>query len=221
MLILYPCKQDYNYGIRLCNRTKDETIIMFNAHNELDQSRFVEDLSESIAETDEMDIIRSQNIIETIHLKHLERLKRHAMSHSEDKGSNRMLDNQADFVVVGNAGSCDENKQIITLHEPFNDTKQAQFSKQEQRPQIKCSSMSNLSRVVENKEESLLASGRDHCANQDEVTLKAPRAINDSSSSSSTSNNSNGLVRRSSASSIHSLDSGMFISRDVSPNQSS
>lgn len=195
---------------------------MFNAHNELDQSRFVEDLSESIAETDEMDLIRSQNIIETIHLKHLERLKRHAMLHTDDKGSIRVLEDNADLVDEG-LGGCNLKRQTITSHEQdhVTTTKQIEFTGQEQRFQMKCSSMSNLSTLAENKDESLLASDKSHHANGIESTPDAPRAMKDSSSGSSTSNNSNGLARRSSASSIHSLDSGMFISRDVSPNQSS
>lgn len=56
---------------------------MFNARNELDQSRFSDDLGESIAEMDEMESIRAHNIVETIHLKYQERLKRHAMLHAD------------------------------------------------------------------------------------------------------------------------------------------
>lgn len=55
---------------------------MFNARNELDQSRFVDDLSESIAEMDEMEMIKTNNIIETIHFRYSDRLKRHSVMHS-------------------------------------------------------------------------------------------------------------------------------------------
>lgn len=78
---------DYNFGIRLCKRSNDETVIMFNARNELDQSRFSDDLAESIAEMDEMESIRAHNIVNTIHSKYQDRLKRHTMMHSQSEGS--------------------------------------------------------------------------------------------------------------------------------------
>ena len=71
----------YNFGIRLSQRRNNDTVIIFNARNELDQSRFFHDLSESIAEMEEMETIRVHNIIDVIHSKHLEYLKRHTMIH--------------------------------------------------------------------------------------------------------------------------------------------
>lgn len=87
---------DYNYGIKLCQRSNDETLIMFNARNELDQSRFVDDLGESIAEMDEMENIKAHNIVETIHFKYLERLRRHSIMHNNNSVENSAnnLDNQ-------------------------------------------------------------------------------------------------------------------------------
>ena len=92
-------KIDYNLGIRLCVRSTDETLIMFNARNELDQSRFVDDLSESIAEMDEMETIRAHNIVDTIYLKHQERLKHHAMIHSN---ANNNSNNHAKVQLCAN-----------------------------------------------------------------------------------------------------------------------
>lgn len=201
---------------------------MFNAHNDLDQSRFVEDLSESIAETNEMDLIRSQNIIETIHLKHLERLKQHALQHTEFKNSdNQITDQHMNISNISNSKICeDSNKQNMILRENISVTGTEHSEEyKEQRYQMKCLSMSDscLSTVVENKDESLVPEKTQGLL-QEESMLQPSGAANESSSRSSTSNQSSGrneLFRRCSASSIHSLDSGMFISRDVSPNQSS
>lgn len=71
----------YSFGIVLRRRSNNETVIMFNARNELDQGRFVDDLNESIAEMDEMEHIRAHNIVESIHLKQLDRLRRHTLMH--------------------------------------------------------------------------------------------------------------------------------------------
>lgn len=48
----------YAHGIRISRRVDQKCIALFNARNELDQKRFVEDLCESIAEMDEMEQIR-------------------------------------------------------------------------------------------------------------------------------------------------------------------
>lgn len=66
---------------------------MFNARNELDQSRFVDDLTESIAEMDEMEMIKTNNIIETIHFRFSERLKRHSNMHSVNCNKNESSNN--------------------------------------------------------------------------------------------------------------------------------
>lgn len=41
---------DYQYGIRLCSNIDSKILITFNARNEHDRSRFVEDLKEAILE---------------------------------------------------------------------------------------------------------------------------------------------------------------------------
>lgn len=41
---------DYPHGIRLSQRVDDKVLITFNARNEHDRSKFVEDLKESILE---------------------------------------------------------------------------------------------------------------------------------------------------------------------------
>uniref|UniRef100_A0A6G1SA16 IQ motif and SEC7 domain-containing protein 1 n=1 Tax=Aceria tosichella TaxID=561515 RepID=A0A6G1SA16_9ACAR len=74
----------YNFGIKLCRRSNNETVIMFNARNELDQSRFVDDLNESIAEMDEMEHIRAHNIVDSIHSRQLDCLRRHAQMHDPE-----------------------------------------------------------------------------------------------------------------------------------------
>lgn len=66
---------------------------MFNARNELDQSRFVDDLTESIAEMDEMEMIKTNNIIETIHFRFSDRLKRHSNMHSGNFNKNESANN--------------------------------------------------------------------------------------------------------------------------------
>lgn len=48
----------HHFGIRLSRRVDDRLIIIFNARNELDRQRFVDDLKESIAEMDEMEQLR-------------------------------------------------------------------------------------------------------------------------------------------------------------------
>ena len=48
----------HHFGIRLSRRVDDRLIIIFNARNELDRQRFVDDLKESVAEMDEMEQLR-------------------------------------------------------------------------------------------------------------------------------------------------------------------
>jgi len=48
----------HSFGIRLTQRVDEKIIFTFNARNDLDRSRFVEDLKESIAEMDEMEQLR-------------------------------------------------------------------------------------------------------------------------------------------------------------------
>lgn len=104
---------DYNFGIRLCQRSNDETIIMFNARNELDQSRFANDLGESIAEMDELDAAKTHNVIDTIHFKYLDRLRRHSWMHNNHQSSNDYLsaqnNNQANHNNINNSVGFDND----------------------------------------------------------------------------------------------------------------
>lgn len=55
---------NYPYGIKISSRMdKDKTIILFNARNGNDRSKFFEDLKESIAETHQMEMIRISNTL--------------------------------------------------------------------------------------------------------------------------------------------------------------
>lgn len=58
----------YQYGIRISRRVDSKIIACFNARNELDQKRFVDDLRESIAEMDEMEQIRITKSSSLVHL---------------------------------------------------------------------------------------------------------------------------------------------------------
>ena len=49
---------DYSFGIRLSQRVDNRTLIMFNARNDHDRSKFCEDLREAILEMDEMETLR-------------------------------------------------------------------------------------------------------------------------------------------------------------------
>lgn len=104
---------DYGYGIRLCQKSTNETVIMFNARNELDQSRFADDLSESIAEMDEMMAIKSRNIVEILHFKFTEKIYQHSLMHKKFKKSPSGLieSNKIDLTSsdphIGSRTNCD------------------------------------------------------------------------------------------------------------------
>lgn len=61
-------KNSYSFGIRIIRKIDQKPIALFNARNELDQKRFVEDLRESIAEMDEMEQIRITKSSSLVHL---------------------------------------------------------------------------------------------------------------------------------------------------------
>ena len=58
----------YAFGIRINRRVDNKIIACFNARNELDQKRFVDDLRESIAEMDEMEQLRITKSSSLVHL---------------------------------------------------------------------------------------------------------------------------------------------------------
>lgn len=272
---------------------------MFNARNELDQSRFVDDLSESIAEMDEMQMIKTNNIIETIHFRYSERLKRHSVMHSgncgnsnnennhvmQTKSNNTVLaldDNQVskklslinscDIRITTNSeqtsaldSDCKDNyKQIMPANSSTDTTTTpssnilADHHHNNIQPSGrdgshhragKFSSMLNLSSATtDNKSDIVKDDGKYYGQNiassstkglrQNQSLAQASLLANDDQSSkgcgdrvlvgfsgsattTSTTNAPVAAHRRCSTSSVHSLDSGLFLSRDVSPNQSS
>lgn len=275
---------DYNYGIRLCQKSNDETLIMFNARNELDQSRFADDLIESIAEMDEMETIRAHNIIDAIHFKHLDRMRRHAMIH--DDGSNDE-NNQASSTTNHNVVTCNKQQQgqfslmnncdiikidnhvQVKISDQFeqaadnrhstitiassssssssSSTSTTQSQRSKGSSQSKFSSMLNLptegaavdcinnlqTNNISNQasvKQNLSSSSHQQPTSSSSTGHQRMPMIDQSDNSSSRSDSEQQVAaavragaqqRRNSASSVHSLDSGLFLSRDVSPNQSS
>ena len=59
---------DYHYAIRLVRKTdmNEENLIMFNARNEHDRTKFCDDLKEAILETNEMEGLRIQNELDKL-----------------------------------------------------------------------------------------------------------------------------------------------------------
>lgn len=55
---------DYPYGIRLSQRVDSQVLITFNARNDHDRCKFVEDMRESISEMDEMENLRIEAELE-------------------------------------------------------------------------------------------------------------------------------------------------------------
>lgn len=267
---------------------------MFNARNELDQSRFVDDLSESIAEMDEMEMIKTNNIIETIHFRYSERLKRHSIMHSgggknnenniimQSKSKNTVLaldDNQVNG-KLSSMNNCDikitsSNKQISSsASDSKDDNRQQQITVRGNNSATSTPAPSSDAR--DHHDQPLSQNGAHHQAGKFNSMLNLSSAITDSRSgiikdeeycrqniqssnakglrqnqsfvqppANQSANNDrsdvrasgeqvvaglSGVVptaaasaahRRCSTSSVHSLDSGLFLSRDVSPNQSS
>lgn len=52
---------DYQFGIKLTDRLKGEELLTFNARNDHDRCKFVEDIRESICEMDEMENLRIES----------------------------------------------------------------------------------------------------------------------------------------------------------------
>lgn len=207
---------------------------MFNARNELDQSRFVDDLGESIAEMDEMETIRAHNIIETIHLKYLDRLRRHSMMHEaieNNQVTNRLVRNHESGETSSLMTNCDtRNTRSENLLE-FRDLKQEDCSEEELAGRAgpvhtKFNSMLNLSnKPVDSEATTVGFDTREQTLAKDlkqnlVAETEQPQA-NDKQQTAANQSDQMVAQRRCSANSVHSLDSGLFLSRDVSPNQSS
>jgi IQ motif/SEC7 domain-containing protein len=95
---------DYPYGIRLTQRVDNKVLVTFNARNEHDRCKFVEDLRESISEMDEMETLR----IET----ELERQK----SSRGTRGSTENRDSGvADVEVCPCPGPCSERSEVVDM----------------------------------------------------------------------------------------------------------
>lgn len=224
---------------------------MFNARNELDQSRFVDDLGESIAEMDEMETIKAHNIIETIHFKYMERLRRHVVLHSTPTSASATTIVTGSFnengfsdstkrnnnKIAGMMNCCDTRSMNFKQNADSEDVKQDTATTSDgKNSKAKFSSMLNLSSVcVETKRDSLCnANGNTTAA--DTATDKQSKGLRHNlsygqqlavrnaerpNSVQVASASNSAIQRRCSTSSVHSLDSGLFLSRDVSPNQSS
>lgn len=209
---------------------------MFNARNELDQSRFVDDLGESIAEMDEMESIKVNNISETIHFKYLERLKRHAMMHSgsnENIQPNQIIgidNHQVTNKMLSMINSCDivNNKKSLpgsTIKNQENSALNVTNVDENCGIKTKFNSMLNLSSSSgdsksDNNDKQKPSKG----LRQNKSFINHPQQIVEQPTVNQTTNSSLGSAdaqRKCSTSSVHSLDSGLFLSRDVSPNQSS
>lgn len=94
----------YPYGIRLSQRVDNKVLVTFNARNEHDRCKFVEDLRESISEMDEMETLR----IET----ELERQK----SSRGTRGSTENRDSGvADVEVCPCPGPCSERSEVVDM----------------------------------------------------------------------------------------------------------
>jgi len=52
---------DYQFGIKLTQRLDGHLLITFNARNDHDRCKFVEDIREAICEMDEMENLRIEN----------------------------------------------------------------------------------------------------------------------------------------------------------------
>lgn len=55
---------DYQFGIQLSQRIDNQVLISFNARNDHDRTKFVEDIRESIMEMDEMENLRIEAELE-------------------------------------------------------------------------------------------------------------------------------------------------------------
>lgn len=103
-MFFFSIVTDYLYGIKLSQRVDGKELITFNARNETDRYKFVEDLKESISEMDEMETLR----IET----ELERQK----SSRGTRGSAENRDSGvADVEVCPCPGSCSERSETTDM----------------------------------------------------------------------------------------------------------
>ncbi|XP_066598246.1 IQ motif and SEC7 domain-containing protein 1 isoform X2 [Prorops nasuta] len=94
----------YAYGIRLSQRVDSKVLVTFNARNEHDRCKFVEDLRESISEMDEMETLR----IET-------ELERQKSSRGARGGAENRDSGVADIEVCPCPGSCSDRSETVDM----------------------------------------------------------------------------------------------------------
>ncbi|XP_078036661.1 brefeldin-resistant Arf-GEF family protein schizo isoform X3 [Augochlora pura] len=94
----------YPYGIRLSQRVDGKVLVTFNARNEHDRCKFVEDLRESISEMDEMETLR----IET-------ELERQKSSRSTRGGAENRDSGVADVEICPCPGPCSDRSETIDM----------------------------------------------------------------------------------------------------------
>ncbi|XP_033333036.1 brefeldin-resistant Arf-GEF family protein schizo isoform X4 [Megalopta genalis] len=94
----------YPYGIRLSQRVDGKVLVTFNARNEHDRCKFVEDLRESISEMDEMETLR----IET-------ELERQKSSRSTRGGAENRDSGVADVEICPCPGPCSDRSEAIDM----------------------------------------------------------------------------------------------------------
>ena len=95
---------DYPYGIRLSQRVDNKVLVTFNARNEHDRCKFVEDLRESISEMDEMETLRIETELER------QKSSRGARSSAENRDSG-----VADVEVCPCPGPCPDRSEVIDI----------------------------------------------------------------------------------------------------------
>ncbi|KAG7188370.1 hypothetical protein KM043_008024 [Ampulex compressa] len=96
----------YPYGIRLSQRVDGKVLVTFNARNEHDRCKFVEDLRESISEMDEMETLRIETELER------QKSSRNARGGAENRDSG-----VADVEICPCPGACTdraENQEVDT-----------------------------------------------------------------------------------------------------------
>ncbi|XP_018044989.1 PREDICTED: IQ motif and SEC7 domain-containing protein 1 isoform X6 [Atta colombica] len=94
----------YPYGIRLSQRVDGKVLVTFNARNEHDRCKFVEDLRESISEMDEMETLR----IET-------ELERQKSSRGARGGAENRDSGVADVEICPCPGTCSDRTETVDV----------------------------------------------------------------------------------------------------------
>lgn len=64
LILFFFYHLDYQFGIKLTQRLDGRLLITFNARNDHDRCKFVEDIRESICEMDEMENLRIESELE-------------------------------------------------------------------------------------------------------------------------------------------------------------